>query len=83
MKNLSSTRIGDEKLVLDKDRELKIKIKFFEAQTALEAFQIASRETKSAGVVLLSPAGEGFFSKFLNRRTGGMSLKKILEELKK
>jgi len=73
MKNLSLTMIGGEKL--------KIKTKFFKVQTALEAFQIASKKTKAGGVVLLSPAGEGFFSKFLNRRTGGLSLKKILSKI--
>lgn len=51
------------------------------ASTALEAFQIAAKVTQSGGVVLLSPAGEGFFSKYLNRRTGGMSLKRILTEI--
>jgi len=72
-----------EKLKMNPELILGEKLKIKEVQIALEAFQIAARETKAGGVVLLSPAGEGFFSKFLNRRTGGMSLKKILESLKK
>ncbi len=58
------------------------RVSVFEAKTILEAFQVAKENTKFGGVVLLSPAGEGFFTKFLNRRTGGMSLDRILCLLK-